>query len=660
MRLFIAEKPIQGETIAMALNRNAVRRSGYFECGPQNDPMRDVVTWANGHLYKLAEWEDYDPALNDWARFDLLPVRPPKWELVPDKHQLEQIGIINNLVMKAEIIVHCCDLDREGQFIGNVVIEKALEAAREAGRTTMPQVLRLCNIDGNSVLDEMSIEDALKNLRPNDEEQFVNLGRSAFARAIGDQIVGFSFSRKCTIDGKRAGWRQKGPISVGRVQTPTLKLIVQRDREIENFRPKAYYTLTVQYDFQARAFATDWKPSEDSGLLDADKHITDKSACEKMLQKLAGLSARVFEVENTPQKEMPPLPHSLSSLQIQASEKRFGGLTAKEVLSAAQRLYERFRLITYPRTNCRHLPTTARAQALATLHAIAHNHPVVAHLCGQAQPDNPDTNAFDDKAVTTHHAIIPRANTNVDMNLLTSQEKVVYDLICRAYITQFFPPARYERIAYKLTAGNETMVTSERRTRDVGWRTVYGAVSRGVIDDILPDMAIGDTCRYLAGEVRTGHTDPPQPYTDGTLIKAMVNTDQFVADEKLKKMLKGVEGIGTDATRDDIIETLIERGYALRQGRYLRSTRKGGTLVDSLPDDLCSPGLTAIDEYALKRIVDGAFKLDDFVDHKITTVKRLLPLVHMKPGTLFAAEREASDAQQRNGKMRRRHTTKTA
>jgi DNA topoisomerase-3 len=622
MRLFLAEKQIQAETIAKALNAGAILRDGYFECGPPDEPRRDVVTWANGHLYRLAEWEEYDPALRDWKKLDLLPFVPSEWRLVPDPNAMRQIAVINELVRQADLIIHACDADREGQLIGDVALEKAFEAAEAAGTPVRAKVLRLCNIDGNSVLDQTTIEQALASLRPNSESTFVNLSRSALARTIGDQLVGFSLTRKCTIDGRRAGWRHAHPISVGRVQTPTLALIVERDRKIERFIPQRHYRLLAEYDYHGKSFIATWKPDED-GL------IFERALCEKAHAAIVGQPATVLDARHKRQLEKHPLPHSLSSLQVQASEERNGGLTARQVLAAAQNLYERHRLISYPRTNCRYLPKKEHERALLVLHAIARNDPSKATLCASADTSL-RSNAFDDTKVKTHHAIVPLPRSGeIDPASLTSEEKIVYGLVAQAYIAQFHPDAIYEISSYTLQCNGLALIAEERRPVSLGWKRIYKANSE-IPPPAIPRMRPGETCRPLNSAVKELQTQPPPRYTDGTLISAMVNVHTQIEDQALRAKLAAFEGLGTDATRDDIIETLLERRYVRRQGRWLVSTPKGRALVDSLPAEICKADLTAMDEAELERIADGQGNVDAFVAAKAETVRRLLPRIQMK------------------------------
>lgn len=417
MRLFIAEKPSVGRALAAVLPGKAIPR------GPEKSPPthievgNDVVTWAFGHLLEQAQPEDYSESYKHWT-FDALPIIPFQWKMKPRADAGHQLAAIKNLLASADEVVNGGDAGREGQLLIDEILEY-FECKKPVRRLWL------------KAMDEASVQAALADLRDNTD--YNNLRASAEARARGDWLVGMNLSRAYTLAGRQKGF--DGVLSVGRVQTPTLALVVNRDLEIENFRPKDFYTVTAEVGGADRPFSAKWKPSADLPL-DDDGRLLDKGLADACAAKVTGATGHVvtFESEN---KETPaPLPYSLSALQI-AANKAFG-LSAQDVLNIAQALYEA-KITTYPRTDCQYLPLAQHAAAAQILAGLPAEY---ADLVKQADPSRKSA-AWNDKKLEghDHHGIIP---TGQDASHLAGNEKAIFDLVARSYIAQFFSPYVYQ------------------------------------------------------------------------------------------------------------------------------------------------------------------------------------------------------------------------
>ena len=620
MRIFLCEKPSQARDIAAVLGAN--RKGEGCLLG------QDVaVTWCFGHLLEMAPPEAYDAAYKRWS-LDTLPILPTEWKTEVRKDAAKQFRAIRSLLKQAKEVVVATDADREGETIGREV----LEALNWRGR-----VLRLWL----SALDPASIRKALGQLLPG--EKTAPLYLAGLGRARADWLVGMNLTRAFTLLGTPGG--AAGLRSVGRVQTPTLKLIVERDHEIEHFVPQTYWDVAAlcapavsDASFKAR-----WQHT--NVPVDTEGRCTSEPAARTVAQRLVGREGRVTLAETKRLSEPPPLPFDLSGLQQECS-RRFG-MGAQETLDSAQRLYEQWKATTYPRTDCTYLPESQFAESAAVLAAVAAGDPVMQQLVGLADPAR-RSRAWDDRKITAHHAIIPTA-ARVQVQEMSETDRRVYDLIRRRYVAQFYAAHEFDRTRIELLIEGERLHATGRVPVVVGWRAVIGERPDDEGDDDqaqLPRLKQSDPVRCAKAEVERKQTQPPARFTEGTLIQAMKSVGRLVQDLKLRQVLKETSGIGTEATRASIIETLLARAYIERRGKkkHLLSTPKGRALIAAVPEAAKDAATTAVWEQALDDISIGRGTLDDFLAQQRTLVTTLVLAIKSEASPQMAAARPQSAA----------------
>jgi len=582
MRLFIAEKPSLGRAIADCLPGPHRKGNGCIETGA------GTVTWCFGHILEAAEPEDYDPKLEKWKwKASDLPIFPKIWKLLPVPNARDQLKIIKDLLGAATEIVHAGDPDREGQLLVDEVLEYF---------GNRKPVLRIWL----SALDEKSVRQALSDLKPND--RFAPMKNAARARAEADWLVGMNLSRAYTISARKGG-NPVPVLSVGRVQTPTLSLVVSRDLEIEQFVPKDFFTVIARIESGGSGlFDVVWTPPDNHPSLDSEKRCVNRSVAERIAQRIKGQEGRL-EVKKTDKSDPPPLPWSLSSLTMEASKKY--GLSAKDVLDTAQNLYEK-KLTTYPRTDCEYLPENQKSDVRDILAALAKRK----DYAGLAEGANPElvSRAWNTEKVTAHHAIIPTLEAGSGMSL-SDREAKIFDLVCRRYLAQFYPPCRYTETVVTLSLSGEPFRAAGKTPVSVGWKIVTQTAEeedREEQEPTLPPLSSGDVVRCRDGIVKAKKTVPPKPYTDGTLIAAMKNVGKTLSDPGEKKILLETDGLGTEATRAATIEGLLSRGYIEKSRKALLSTPKGRALIAAVESEVKSPAMTALWERKLEAISGGA------------------------------------------------------
>ncbi|MGY0162535.1 DNA topoisomerase III [Edwardsiella tarda] len=603
MRLFIAEKPSLGRAIADVLPKPHRRADGYIQCG--ND---DVVTWCVGHLLEQAEPDAYDARYARWNLADL-PIVPQKWQLRPKASSAKQLKVIERLLHDAQQVVHAGDPDREGQLLVDEVLD-FLALAPERRR----QVQR-CLIND---LNPQAVARALGRLRDNHE--FMPLCVSALARARADWLYGINMTRAYTLLGRNVGYN--GVLSVGRVQTPVLGLVVRRDEEIEHFVAKDFYEVRAHIVTPAgERFWAQWQPSEAcEPHQDEEGRLLNRALAEHVIARIADQPARVTGYNDKRESEVAPLPFSLSALQIEAA-KRFG-LSAQQVLDLCQRLYETHKLLTYPRSDSRHLPEEHFAGRHAVMAAIASHVPELADL---AAVDSERRNrCWDDSKVDAHHAIIPTARSgNVS---LSADERNIYQLVARQYLMQFCPDAQYRKCVIDLTIAGGAFCAKARFLAAPGWRALLGAKERDDEDEgmPLPVVARDDVLHCERGELMARQTQPPRPFTDATLLSAMTGIARFVQDKSLKKILRATDGLGTEATRAGIIELLFRRGFLQKKGRNIHASEAGRALIHCLPEMAGRPDMTAHWESTLTKISEKGCRYQDFMHPLVETLQQLI------------------------------------
>ena len=607
MRLFIAEKPSLGRAIAAELG--VTQNNPTFQiCGS------DTVTWCFGHILEQYDPQDYDDNLRIWRRRDL-PIIPKEWKLRPKESALTQLQVINHLLSEAEMVVHAGDPDREGQLL----VDEVLEHFHYTGPV---QRIWLAS------LDSLSVQKALATLK--DNRDYADLRDAARARSQADWLIGMNASRAMTIFGRETG-HNDGVLSLGRVQTPTLALVVQRDREIKAFVSVDYLILQASLQNDAGSFSATFKPSDTQTGLDSEGRLVDASIAQGIVDSVRGQTGIITSVTREKKKKPVPLPHCLSSLQKAASSKF--GMTAQQVLDTAQSLYEK-KLTTYPRTDCRYLPEEQfgdAARLITALSGVSGLEAVTAKADSALRGP-----VWDTKKITAHHAIIP---TGEEPRSLTAQETNLYLMIAVQYFLQFYPPMSYEAQKIVVSINDTTWEARGRLILEPGWTGVAAEededAKKKEPEQSLPPVSSDTPVTCTDVDALKKKTTPPSKFSEGSLIEAMANIHRFVSDASAKATLKENEGLGTEATRASIIETLKGRKYIEPSGKSLVSTPLGQSLIDMTPDVLKDPVMTAQWEQRLEQIARDELTLDAFMQDQITILPTLLNSVLSLPVTLL-------------------------
>lgn len=601
MRLIIAEKPSLGRAIAAVLPQPHSKGEGFVRAA-----NGDVVSWCIGHLLEQAQPEAYNPQYKQW-QLDHLPIVPDEWQLEAKAQTRKQLSVLRKLVKEADSIVHAGDPDREGQLLVDEVI--AFLKVPATKRSSMQRLLV-------SDLNPQAVTRALQQLRPN--KDFIPLSVSALARSRADWLYGINLTRAYTLKGQQGGL--KAVLSVGRVQTPILGLIVRRDNEIADFISKPFYEVFAALHLNAEqplSFYAKWQPSEScQAHQDDEGRVLNPKLAHNVAQRIRQQAASVTSIERKLKKQAAPLPYNLSSLQIDAA-KAFG-LSAQQVLDSCQSLYEKHQLITYPRSDCRYLPTEHYARRSVVLSAIANSANELAS--GVAQADTQyRSKAWDDKKVEAHHAIIP-TEKSLDIQHLSRYEQKVYQLIARQYVMQFYPAFEYADTRIELDIAGGVFVATERETIKLGWKQLLPArkqsdqnADQDPSRPSLPKLEKGQVLWSGEPDVQEKNTQPPAYFTDATLLAAMTGIARFVKDSELKKILKETDGLGTEATRAGIIELLFKRRFLQREGKSIRATDLGKALVAALPEACTLPDMTAQWEKQLNDITQKLLNYDQFM-----------------------------------------------
>lgn len=632
MRVYLCEKPAQGKDIARVLGANQ-RGNG---CYNGADVM---VTWCIGHLLESAAPEGYDERYKRWS-LDDLPIIPERWRVEVKASTATQFKIVKQLLASATELVIATDADREGEMIAREILER-------------------CNYRGPiqrlwlSALNDASIRSALGALKLSSET--LPLYYSALARSRADWLIGINLSRLFTLLGRHAGYI--GVLSVGRVQTPTLKLVVDRDREIAKFVSVPFWMIEVMLAHAGQSFTATWTPPE--GCTDDAGRCLQQPLAQQAADHIRATgTAQVVSVETERMREGPPLPFDLGTLQEVCSRQL--GLDVQETLDIAQSLYETHKATTYPRSDSGYLPESMRAEVPAVLDAVLTTDPSVLPLMGQLDRTQ-RSRAWNDDKVSAHHGIIPTLEP-ANLSTMNERELAVYRLIRARYLAQFLPHHEFDRTTALLTCGDQHLQAIGKQTIVAGWHQVLAEPKEGDTDDepqrsqVLPTLREGQTCQVSAVELKALKTLPPKPYTQGELVKAMKNVAKLVADPRLKQKLKDTTGIGTEATRANIIAGLLSRGYLLKKGRSVRASDAAFTLIDAVPAAIADPGTTAVWEQALDMIEAGTLTLDTFIEKQSAWIAQL---VQQYRGTALSIKLPEGPACPLCGSATRQRTGKT-
>ncbi|WP_203301634.1 DNA topoisomerase 3 [Marinobacter sediminum] len=599
MHLYIAEKPSLGRAIAAALPGPHQKGQGWIRCG--NGETAATVSWCIGHLLEPAEPARYNPAWKKWRQDDL-PMFPDKWEVMPKDSVRQQLKVLESLIRQATTIVHAGDPDREGQLLVDEVI-------RYVGTEAPVQRVLINDLTPAAVARAIQA--------PRDNREFRRLSHSALARQRADWLYGINLTRFYTLSYQRPG--EQGVYSVGRVQTPVLGLVVERDNTIENFEPKPYFRIEAQFAAQEdeadqSPFTARWLPDEQfQEHLDEENRLLDRATADQIAADVHGRPGTITESRFRDRPEAPPLPLSLSALQIEAG--RLFRMGAKEVLDTAQNLYERHQLITYPRSDCRYLPEGHFGQREQVVRAISRVAPDLAEACRQADTER-RTAAWNDKQVDAHHAIIPTSRPSPN-GTLTAAEQKLYGLISRYYLMQFSADAVHREGKLTVRVTNHQFRATETAILVPGWKTLELKLREGRNEPSkapLPRLDKGEPVLCGDTTIAERKTQPPQHFTDATLLSAMTNIARFVTDPNLRKTLRETDGLGTEATRAAIIDTLFKREYLYRDSRHIRATEKAKALITALPESVSKPDRTAVWEATLESIRRGEGDPREFLD----------------------------------------------
>ncbi len=589
MRLYLCEKPSQAKDIAAVLG--ASRRGDGCWLG-----HGVTVTWCIGHLLETAPPDAYDAKYKRWVLADL-PIVPEKWKMLVKPKTASQYKAVKRLLGEAQELVIATDADREGEMIARELVEHC----RYRG-----PIQRLWL----SALDDASIRKALAALKPGAET--FSLYHSALGRSRADWLIGMNMSRLFTLLGRQSGYQ--GVLPVGRVQTPTLRLVVDRDRSIADFVPVAYWAIDVDLRHEHMTFTAQWRAPEDA-CDDQGRCLNPQLARDAADAMLNAATARLVKLRTERMREVAPLPFDLGTLQEICSKKL--GLGAQETLDIAQSLYETHKAITYPRSDCGYLPLSQHSEAPKILAALGRADTAVNELMPHIDPQR-RSRAWNDAKVSAHHGIIP-TGAGKEVSQLTGKHRAVYTLIRARYLAQFLPNHEYDRTQADFDCAGHALRAVGKVVIEPGWKRalpealVPAKGREAPAPQALPTLVQGHDYAVAKVNLKDLWTQPPKPFTEGDLIKAMKNVAKLVEDPLLKQKLKDTTGIGTEATRAGIIQGLLDRGYLVKNGKALSATPAAFSLIDAVPRAIADPGTTAIWEQALDMVQSGEMSLEEFV-----------------------------------------------
>ena len=587
--LVIAEKPSVARDIARVLGANQ-KNGGILE------GKNYVVTWALGHLVTLADPEEYDRKYEKWE-MATLPMLPKEMKLVVIRQTGRQFSVVKTQLFRKDIgeIIIATDAGREGELVARWILEKA---------GCHKPIKRLWI----SSVSDKAIKEGFANLK--DGHDYDNLYRAAVARAEADWLVGMNGTRALTC-------KYNAQLSCGRVQTPTLAMIAKREEEIRKFVPKEYYGISLE----TQDVKWTWRDEKTKSF-----RTFSRERAEQIKGRLENAALEITSVEKKAKKTMAPGLYDLTTLQREANLKY--GFSAKETLNIMQRLYENHKVLTYPRTDSRYIGKDIVPTIKERLKAcgIGPYRKLAGALMNK--PVQVNGSFVDDKRVSDHHAIIPTEQF-VQLDHMTNEERKIYDMVVRRFLAVLYPASQYEQVTMEAKAAGETFAASGKVIKSMGWKEVYEG---GADDDLedeaddekklkdqrLPEMKTGTRLKILKTSLNTGKTKPPARFTEATLLAAMENPVKFMEtrDKEAVKTLGETGGLGTVATRADIIEKLFHSFMMEKKGNEIHITSKAKQLLELVPEDLKKPELTADWEMKLSQIAKGRIRQGDFL-HQI-------------------------------------------
>lgn len=591
--LYIAEKPDIARAIAGYLWKD-----GYHKTKNYYDNNGDItVTWAFGHILRLAEPAEYGEDYKFWSQY---PIFPKTWQVKPLANTKEQLKAIGDLLKTHDTVIHAGDPDREGQLL----VDEILQYFHYQGHVQRILI---------NAKDDQSLKHAFSDIKENTD--YHNLYLAGLGRERADWLVGMNLSRAYTVNLRNQGFNE-ARFNIGRVKMPTLALVVQREKAIQHFTPKDYYELWGSFTHEGVPFKAKFVPREDEAAVDEENRILDKNALTAIQQKVIGQQAYIKECERKHTQTQPPLPHSLDTLQVLAN-RRFG-YSPKTTLDTVQELYEK-KYVSYPRSDCNYLPVSQHGDAKEILQMLA-----MFGLPAASQADTSLTSkAFNDKKITAHHALIPTGEEPKD---LSETQSHIYQLIAMRYIEQFYPPAEYDNLRFVVEAAGETFKGSGKVCTKEGFKRINHDEPQDKEEaennSRLPNLSVNTIVVPVSFTVEDKKTTPPKRFTEGTLLAAMANIYKFMAkDNPMRDKLKETKGIGTPATRDSIIADLeadTVKGkkvlpYLKKVKKELVPTEWGNYVADNIVSSLTLPDTTAMMEFELSEIQSGDRSLEDYL-----------------------------------------------
>ncbi|MZK49726.1 DNA topoisomerase III [Clostridium beijerinckii] len=572
--LVLAEKPSVGRDLAKVLKCNQ-NKGSYIE------GSKYIVTWAMGHLVGLMDPEGYDNKYKEW-KMETLPMLPKHMKLTVLKKTGRQYNEVKKQLLRNDVsdIVIATDAGREGELVARWILEKS----------GVKKPLKRLWISSQT---EKAILDGFRNLKPG--EAYENLYKAAVCRAEADWLVGLNVTRALTC-------KYNAQLSAGRVQSPTLAMIVSREEEIRNFKPKAYYTL----EGKTKGFTLSWINK------DNNSRIFDEEYASKVASKLRNSDGKIVNVSETNKKKFSPALYDLTELQRDAN--KIWGYSAKQTLNIMQRLYENYKILTYPRTDSRYITTDIVATIPERLKAISIGEYRTAVEELLRSKINGHKGFVDNSKVSDHHAIIP-TEEKPNLSALSSEERKIYDLVVKRFLSVMLPPFEYIQTTVEAEVEGEKLVAKGKVIKAKGWKKLYDKLEEDNDDEeikeqVLPTVSKGDSIKVDSVNIKKGETKPPARFTEATLLSAMENPHKYInVSKEAAKTLGETGGLGTVATRADIIEKLFNSFVIEKRGKEIIPTSKGKQLIELVPKDLKSPLLTAKWESQLDEIAKG--KRDD-------------------------------------------------
>ena len=578
--LVLAEKPSVGRDIAKVLKSN-VNKGAYIEGN------KYVVTWALGHLVGLQDPESYDEKYKHWS-METLPMLPKHMKLTVLKKTSKQFYEVKKLLNRNDIeeIVIATDAGREGELVARWIIEKV----------GVKKPIKRLWISSQT---DKAILEGFRNLKSGSE--YENLYKAAVCRAEADWIVGLNATRALTC-------KYNAQLSAGRVQSPTLAMIVNREEEIKNFKPKTFYTINAK----GKDVSFQWV-NKDNNL-----RIFNEEFANKIISKVQGENAKIVSITETPKKKFSPALYDLTELQRDAN--KIWGYSAKQTLSIMQRLYENHKILTYPRTDSRYISTDIVPTIPERLKAISIGEYRMAASEILKNKINSNKSFVDNSKVSDHHAIIP-TEQKPNLSNLSSEERHIYDLVIKRFLSVLMPPFEYIQTNIKADIKGESFVAKGKVIKSKGWKALYDkdfseedSKDDDLKDQVLPKFSEGDLINITKLELNKGETKPPSRFNEGTLLSAMENPQKYVnVNKEAAKTLNETGGLGTVATRADIIEKLFNSFVIEKKGKEIVPTSKGKQLIDLVPNELKSPLLTAKWESRLDGISKGKDNPNAFI-----------------------------------------------